>query len=81
MRGHEEASGTKYVPKELFDLWGRKDPVNNFEKFLINEAVLTEDMIEAFRSEIKKEIDAGLEIAFAETLPTSKYNKRIKRSL
>lgn len=69
MRGHEEASGTKYVPKELFDLWGRKDPVNNFEKFLINEAVLTEDMIETFRLEIKKEIDAGLEIAFAETLP------------
>ncbi|MCA0428979.1 MAG: dehydrogenase [Bacteroidetes bacterium] len=69
MRGHEEASGTKYVPKELFDLWGRKDPVNNFEKFLINEAVLTEEMIETFRLEIKKEIDAGLEIAFAETLP------------
>jgi 2-oxoisovalerate dehydrogenase E1 component len=35
MRGHEEASGTKYVPKELFDVWGRKDPVNTFEKFLI----------------------------------------------
>jgi 2-oxoisovalerate dehydrogenase E1 component len=77
MRGHEEASGTKYVPKELFDLWGRKDPVNNFEKFLINEAVLTEDMIEAFRSEIKKEIDAGLEIAFAETLPPPNTTKEL----
>lgn len=69
MRGHEEASGTKYVPKELFDLWGRKDPVNNFEKFLLNEAVLTEEMIESIRSDIKKEIESGLEIAFAETLP------------
>ncbi len=69
MRGHEEASGTKYVPKELFDLWGRKDPVNNFEKFLLNEAVLTEEMIENIRSDIKKEIESGLEIAFAETLP------------
>ncbi|MCC6181522.1 MAG: dehydrogenase E1 component subunit alpha/beta [Bacteroidia bacterium] len=69
MRGHEEASGTKYVPKELFDVWGRKDPVNNFEKFLLDEGVLTDEIIETYRSQIKKEIDAGLEIAFAETLP------------
>lgn len=69
MRGHEEASGTKYVPKELFDVWGRKDPVNNFEKFLLDEGVLTDEIIETYRSQIKKEIDTGLEIAFAETLP------------
>lgn len=69
MRGHEEASGTKYVPKELFDVWGRKDPVNTFEKFLIGEGVLTEDLIEQKRAEIKKEIEAGLEIAFAEQSP------------
>ena len=77
MRGHEEASGTKYVPKELFDLWGRKDPVNNFEKFLLNEAVLTEDLIEFIRSDIKKEIEAGLEIAFAETLPARNTEKEL----
>lgn len=77
MRGHEEASGTKYVPKELFDLWGRKDPVNNFEKFLLNEAVLTEELIESIRSDIKKEIEAGLEIAFAETLPTPNTEKEL----
>ncbi|MCE3258915.1 MAG: dehydrogenase [Bacteroidetes bacterium] len=69
MRGHEEASGTKYVPKELFDVWGRKDPVNTFEKFLVSEGVLTDDLIENLRGEIKKEIEAGLEIAFAEQLP------------
>lgn len=69
MRGHEEASGTKYVPKELFDVWGRKDPVNTFEKFLISEGVLTDDLIESTRAGIKKEIDAGLEIAFAEQNP------------
>jgi 2-oxoisovalerate dehydrogenase E1 component len=57
MRGHEEASGTKYVPKELFDVWGRKDPVNTFEKFLLDEGVLTEDIIEKLRSDIKKDID------------------------
>ncbi len=69
MRGHEEASGTKYVPKELFTIWGKKDPVNNFEKFLLEEAVLDEKMVEDFRAEIKTEIEKGLEITFAETLP------------
>lgn len=77
MRGHEEASGTKYVPKELFDVWGRKDPVNNFEKFLLDEGVLTEELIESYRADIKKEIDAGLEIAFAETLPPPDTHKEL----
>jgi 2-oxoisovalerate dehydrogenase E1 component len=77
MRGHEEASGTKYVPKELFDVWGRKDPVNTFEKFLISEGVLTEEMIETERAGIKKEIEAGLEIAFAEQLPPPDTEKEL----
>lgn len=66
MRGHEEASGTKYVPQELFDEWGKKDPLKNYEKYLLDEAVLTEDLIEKYRAEIKQEIETGLEIAFAE---------------
>lgn len=69
MRGHEEASGTKYVPKELFEIWGKKDPLNNFEKYLLDEGVLDEKMIEGYRAEIKEEIEKGLEIAFAESLP------------
>lgn len=77
MRGHEEASGTKYVPKELFDVWGKKDPVNTFEKFLLNEGVLTEDIIEKLRTEIKNDIDKGLEIAFAETLPPPNTEKEL----
>jgi 2-oxoisovalerate dehydrogenase E1 component len=43
MRGHEEASGTKYVPKELMDEWAKKDPIENFEKWLLKEGILTED--------------------------------------
>ena len=69
MRGHEEASGTKYVPKELLETWGRKDPLNNFEKYLLEEGVLDEKMIESYRKEIKEEIEHGLELAYAETLP------------
>ncbi len=78
MRGHEEASGTKYVPKELFDVWGRKDPVNTFEKFLISEGVLTEELIEKTRAEIKHDIDSGLEIAFAETSPKPDTEKELR---
>ncbi len=77
MRGHEEASGTKYVPKELFDMWGRKDPVNTFEKFLMDEGVLTDDLIAAKRAEIKKEIEAGLEVAFAEQSPKPDTQKEL----
>ena len=69
MRGHEEASGTKYVPQHLFDEWGKKDPVTNFEKFLLDEKVLTEDRISEIRTYIKQEIERDLEIAFAEQLP------------
>ncbi|MDI1353722.1 MAG: dehydrogenase E1 component subunit alpha/beta [bacterium] len=78
MRGHEEASGTKYVPKELFDVWGRKDPVSTFEKYLVDEGVLTDELIEATRAAIKKEIEEGLEIAFAEENPTPDTAKELR---
>lgn len=69
MRGHEEASGTKYVPQHLFDEWGKKDPVNNFENFLLKEKVIDEGFIALTRREIKQEIEKNLEITFAETNP------------
>ena len=69
MRGHEEASGTKYVPKDLFEVWGKKDPVATFEKFLLGDGVLTDDMIAQTRAHIKKEIEENLEVAFAEQSP------------
>ncbi|NRS87633.1 2-oxoisovalerate dehydrogenase E1 component [Flavobacterium sp. 7E] len=66
MRGHEEASGTKYVPKELMDHWAIKDPVENYRKFLKENKILTEEFDESLRAEIKKEIDDSLAIANAE---------------
>ncbi len=66
MRGHEEASGTKYVPQELMDHWAAKDPLSNFEKYLLQEGVLTEERITDIRKEFKKQINKGLDIAFAE---------------
>src|SRR5574343_1468219 len=66
MRGHEEASGTKYVPKELFEEWGKKDPISNFENWLKAEGILTDELIAQFRAENKKIIDEGVEQVLAE---------------
>ncbi len=67
MRGHEEASGTKYVPKELFDIWAEKDPVKNFEAYLLSLNVLSENVIEQIREEIKQQIESELQIAYNES--------------
>jgi len=64
MRGHEEASGTKYVPRELFDEWGAKDPVLNFEMYLLQQKVLTSDSVNEIREEIKKYIEQELKTGF-----------------
>ena len=66
MRGHEEASGTKYVPKALMDEWAQKDPIHNYEAYLLSEEILTEKKIANYRDQIKKEIEEGLEIAYGE---------------
>ena len=57
MRGHEEASGTKYVPQELMDAWAIKDPVENYKTYLESISVLTAQVDAEIRSSIKKEID------------------------
>lgn len=65
MRGHEEASGTKYVPKELFEVWAQKDPVLRFERYLAGEGVLNEGQINHIREEIRDHIEKELSIGFA----------------
>jgi len=78
MRGHEEASGTKYVPKKLMDEWAKKDPVENFEKYLLAEKVIDSKYGETLRKKIKKEIEAGLAEAFQETLPVPDTELELK---
>ncbi len=65
-RGHEEASGTKYVPKPLMESWEAKDPIVNFENYLIAEKTLNSETIDMMRSEISDEIQSGLQKAFEE---------------
>ena len=71
MRGHEEASGTKYVPEDLMNFWQQKDPVENFKRFLIEENILSEEQDVHFKNEIKAEIDENLKAANEE--PVSEY--------
>jgi 2-oxoisovalerate dehydrogenase E1 component len=64
MRGHEEASGTKYVPKELFEAWEVKDPIKNFEQWLLKQDVLTEEVVTTIRSDQKRMIEEELQKGF-----------------
>jgi len=64
MRGHEEASGVKYVPKNLFEEWEQKDPIKNYEAWLQQEAVLSADEIAAARAETKNYIEEELKAGF-----------------
>ncbi len=71
MRGHEEASGTKYVPSELFDKWEKRDPISNFENFLLEEKLLKESQIEDRKKELKEFIKGEVAKAFDEPEPDS----------
>jgi len=66
MRGHEEASGTKYVPPHLFEEWKQKDPIDNFQQYLVNEGILNEQSIEQIYYELKQGMDDDLAEVFAE---------------
>lgn len=66
MRGHEEASGTKYVPKELMEEWAAKDPVENYRKFLSEKGILSDDFDTLLHTEIKATIDENWALSNAE---------------
>ncbi len=72
-RGHEEASGVKYVPKDLMESWEKLDPIDNYETYLIEEKVITEKEIKEITKSIKKEIVNELAIAYA--LPELEISK------
>ena len=77
MRGHEEASGTKYVPQELMDLWAIKDPVDNYKKYLTDNGILTSDYDNEIHTEITAIIDESLVLANAEHEIEASYNDEL----
>jgi 2-oxoisovalerate dehydrogenase E1 component len=64
MRGHEEASGTKYVPAHLFNLWQQKDPIKNYEDYLLQQEVLTDIAITDIRNKCREYIESELSIGY-----------------
>ena len=64
MRGHEEASGTKYIPKELFEKWNDKDPVKTFEQFLLSQHIISEEKLGKIKTALKEYIDKEIEMGF-----------------
>ena len=68
MRGHEEASGTKYYPEGIQEEWAKQDPLMNYENYLLEQKILDQDKISVFRKQLKSEIEDGLKIAFDEPL-------------
>jgi 2-oxoisovalerate dehydrogenase E1 component len=77
MRGHEEASGTKYVPKFMMEEWGQLDPVDRYEDYLISIGVLDKALKEKLDAKVKNQINDALEIAFAEEAVGAQVDKEL----
>ena len=75
VRGHEESSGTKYYPEGVQEFWGQKDPVLNFELFLKEEGILSEDKEREIKEGFKQEIQNSFEIAQNENVIESSEDK------
>lgn len=78
MRGHEEASGTRYVPAELLETWAQKDPLNQFERYLLEANVIDTDFVSQARANIKKEIETALATAFREAPPEADTEAEVR---
>ena len=78
MRGHEEASGTKYVPKELMEAWSKKDPITNFENYLLKQQIISEDEIVEIKKEITQEINLNLDKSQQEEVIKSSLTNELK---
>ncbi len=65
IRGHEEASGTKYYPEGLIEQWTSKDPVDNFEAWMIKEKYITDKQAEDTKDRLKQKINDALKVVYA----------------
>lgn len=77
MRGHEEASGTKYVPDDLMEKWAQKDPLNNYEQFLLDNDILDDAAISGMKQAISREIEDGLKKANGEPAMSSSISQEL----
>ena len=78
VRGHEEASGTKYYPKGIIASWEKKDPISNYQDYLLKHGIITNELIQQIEQEIKSEIEAGLKFAYNEPVVTHSLKKELE---
>jgi len=77
MRGHEEASGTDYIPKKIFDKWLKKDPIENYKKYLKSKKILTDTIQKKIDKKICKTIDSSFEFSLNAKKPKSTFSIEI----
>jgi 2-oxoisovalerate dehydrogenase E1 component len=77
MRGHEEASGTKYVPPKLLEDWAKKDPVINFKSFLEEEKMITNTELIAIEDDLKQQIHSQVELGFQSEDPNPSITEEL----
>lgn len=78
MRGHEEASGTKYVPQELMDKWAKRDPVYNYQTWCMEQGVVTEEEVQKIRGEIEEDIEQSLSTSEKDPFPNGDMEEELK---
>lgn len=78
MRGHEEASGTRYVPAALLEEWARRDPLENFERYLLEGGIIDASFVEGTRVQIRREIEQSLQTAFGDPSPVPETDIELK---
>ncbi len=77
MRGHEEASGTDYVPREQVEEWAKKDPLKRYEAFLVDKGLLSEADFVTIRAAYKARIDALADEAILAPEPRSTVEEKL----
>jgi 2-oxoisovalerate dehydrogenase E1 component len=77
VRGHEEASGTKYVPGDLQKEWALRDPIDNYERYLIENQIITQDYIDSFKKSFKADVNKAADLAFDEPTIESTVEKEL----
>jgi TPP-dependent pyruvate/acetoin dehydrogenase alpha subunit len=61
MHGHGAHDDMRYVPKELFEVWEKRDPVDRYEKKLSDDGIDIEEIRASVKEEIEKETEWALE--------------------
>lgn len=78
MRGHEEASGTAYVPEKLLQKWQSLDPITNYEAYMVKSGIASFSWIEAQKTRLQEQIDQQWQLANNTATISPNIDKEIK---